>query len=243
MIGITVGYAVAAALGRIDFTAVGAAPWYVVPVPLRFGVTFDLMHLAPWLLAYLITSIETVGDLTATSLVSGEPIRGEVYRQRLAGGTLADALGSILAALLNSLPNTTFSQNNGVIQLTGVASRRVGYAVVGLLVLLGLCPKIGSLIAVMPAAVLGGATLALFGMVAAAGIRILSMTRLGGRELLILAIAIGIGLGIEMVPGVLARLPELVRITLGTGLVTGTLVALVLNLAFPGDATRAPARR
>jgi xanthine permease XanP len=133
------------------------------------------------------------------------------------------------------MPNTTFSQNNGVIQITGVASRRVGYAVAGLLVLLGLCPKIGALISVMPPAVLGGATLALFGMVAAAGIRLLAMTPLGGRELLILAVSLGVGLGIEAVPQVLSRLPELLQISLGTGLVTGTLVALVLNLVFRGE--------
>ena len=241
MIGIAAGYAVAALWGRVDLAAVASAPWYNVPLPLRYGVAVDATHLLPWLLAYVITSIETVGDLTATSLVSGEPVSGETYRARLAGGTLADALGSLLAALLNSMPNTTFSQNNGVIQITGVASRRVGYAVAALLVLLGLCPKIGALISVMPPAVLGGATLALFGMVAAAGIRLLAMTPLGGRELLILAVSLGVGLGIEAVPQVLSRLPELLQISLGTGLVTGTLVALVLNLVFRGeDADAAP---
>jgi NCS2 family nucleobase:cation symporter-2/xanthine permease XanP len=237
MIGIACGYLAAAALGQIDLSSVASAGWYVLPIPLRYGITFDPMHFLPWFLAYLITSIETVGDLTATSVVSRQPISGELYRSRLAGGTLADALGSIIAALFNSLPNTTFSQNNGVIQITGVASRRVGYAVAGILVLLGLCPKIGSLVSAMPPAVLGGATLALFGMVAAAGIRILAMTPLGGRELLILAVSIGVGLGIEVVPEVLSQLPELLRITLGTGLVTGTLVALVLNLVF-GSAVR-----
>ena len=102
----------------------------------------------------------------------------------------ADALGSVLAAVFNSLPNTTFSQNNGVIQMTGVASRRIGFAVAGFLVFLGLSPKVGALVAVMPKPVLGGATLALFGLVAAAGIRIISMTKLGGREMLILAVGL-----------------------------------------------------
>lgn len=235
LVGIAVGYLVALVLGRLDGSALVSAPWFTVPVPLRFGLSFNALHLLPWALAYLVTAIETVGDLTATSYVSGQPIEGDLYRARLAGGTLADALGSMLAALFNALPNTTFSQNNGVIQLTGVAARRVGYAVAGLLVLLGLCPKLGALIGAMPPAVLGGATLALFGLVAAAGIRILSLTPLGGRELLIIGVAIAIGLGIESVPQVLARLPELLRITLGTGLVTGTLVALLLQLLLPAD--------
>ena len=235
MLGLCAGYLLAAALGRVDLGPVAQAGWFMAPVPLRFGLAFDLTHLAPWVLAYLITSIETVGDLTATSLVSGQPVSGEVYRARLTGGTLADGVGSILAALFNSLPNTTFSQNNGVIQITGVASRRVGGAVCAILVVLGLCPKIGALVGAMPPAVLGGATLALFGMVAAAGIRILALSKLGTRDLLILAVSIGVGLGIETVPNVLSRLPELVQITLGTGLVTGTLMALGLNLILRKD--------
>ena len=233
MIGIVVGYSFAAVHGLIDFSVLDKTPWFNFPQPLKYGLAFDWRHFLPWFLAYLVTSVESVGDLTATSLVSNEPISGDTYRKRIAGGTLADALGSILAAVFNSLPNTTFSQNNGVIQLTGVASRRVGFAVSGILIVLGLCPKLGAIIGLMPNAVLGGATLALFGMVAAAGIRILSMARLDGRGMMILAIGLATGMGIEMVPNVLQKLPELVKITLGTGLVTGTIVALILNLVFP----------
>lgn len=233
MIGIVVGYTVAACKGLIDFSVLQSTPWFNVPRPFKYGLAFDWKHFLPWFLAYLVTSVESVGDLTATSVVSNEPITGDTYRSRIAGGTLADAIGSILAALFNSLPNTTFSQNNGVIQMTGVASRRVGFAVSGILVLLGLCPKLGALVSLMPNAVLGGATLALFGMVAAAGIRILSMARLDGRGMLILAIGLATGMGIEMVPEILKKLPELAQVTLGTGLVTGTMVTLILNLVFP----------
>lgn len=233
MLAIMSGYLLAACFGRVDFAAVGQAAWVTLPRPLKYGLAFDWNYLLPWMLAYLVTSIETVGDLTATSLVSNQPISGERYRQRIAGGTLADALGSIFAALFNSLPNTTFSQNNGVIQITGVAARRVGYAVAGFLVLLGLSPKVGALVAIMPKPVLGGATLALFGMVAAAGIRIASMTPLGSREMLILAIGLGTGLGVESVPEAMVHLPETLHVALANGLVTGTLFALALNAFYP----------
>jgi NCS2 family nucleobase:cation symporter-2/xanthine permease XanP len=233
MIGILVGYAVAAVAGRIDFDPWWTAGWFTAPVPLKYGLAFDLKYLLPWVLAYLVTSVETVGDLTATSLVSNQPVSGPVYRRRIAGGTLGDACGSMVAALLNALPNTTFSQNNGVIQMTGVASRRVGLMVAAILVSLGLCPKLGMFVSLMPKPVLGGATLALFGTVAAAGIRLLSLSGLASREMLIVALALGLGLGIEMVPDVLSHLPELVQITFGSGLVTGTLVAMALNLLLP----------
>ena len=232
-IGLSSGFIVASLLGMVDFSILSETPWVNIPRPLKYGLAFDWRHFLPWFLAYLVTSVESVGDLTATAVVSNEEITGEVYRRRISGGTLADALGSIMAALFNSLPNTTFSQNNGVIQMTGVASRRVGFAVSGILIVLGLCPKLGAVIALIPPPVLGGATLALFGMVAAAGIRILSFARLDGRAMLILAVSLSLGMGIEMVPDVLHKLPELVQITLGTGLVTGTLCALVLNSLLP----------
>lgn len=234
MVGILLGYAVGAALGLVDLAGFHHAAWVEPPRPLRYGLAVRAAHLLPWALAYLITAIETVGDLTATSFVSGEPVSGERYQARLAGGTLGDAVGSAVAALLNALPNTTFSQNNGVIQLTGVASRRVGFAIAALLALFGLCPKLGALVGAMPPAVLGGATVALFGMVAAAGVRILAMTELDSRQMLILAVALGIGLGIEGTPDLLARTPELVRVTFGTGLISGTLSALLLDGLLPG---------
>lgn len=233
LFGMLAGYLVAAGLGMVDWTPVAQAQWFTLPQPLRYGIRFDLRYLLPWVLAYVVTSIESVGDLTATSAVSNQPIEGELYRSRLAGGTLADATGSILAGLLNALPNTTFSQNNGVIQLTGVASRRVGYAVAGILMVLGLTPKVGALVSAMPGPVLGGATLVLFGMVAAGGIRILSLTPLTGRDTTILATSLGVGLGIDADPTLLSRLPDWVQICFGTGLVTGTLVAMTLNLVFP----------
>ena len=156
--------------------------------------------------------------------------------QRVRGGVLADGLNSILAAVFNSLPNTTFAQNNGVIQLTGVASRVVGYATAVILMALGLMPKLGALVAVMPPAVLGGATVVLFGLVTMAGVRIVAHGGFSGRTMLILAVACGLGLGVQTVPEALAQLPEAWHLILGSPLIVGTMTALILNLVFPPEA-------
>lgn len=157
---------------------------------------------------------------------------GPIYIQRVRGGVLADGLNSILAAVFNSLPNTTFAQNNGVIQLTGVASRVVGYATAVILMALGLMPKLGALVAVMPPAVLGGATVVLFGLVAMAGVRIVAQGGLSGRTMLILAVASGLGLGVQTVPGALAQLPETWQPIIGSPLIVGTMTAMILNFVF-----------
>ena len=123
---------------------------------------------------FLISPLEAAGDLTANSMISQQPVKGPLYIKRIKSGLLADGLNSAMAATFNSLPMVTFAQNNGVIQLTGVASRYVAYFIAGLLVLLGLFPVIGAVLQLMPKPVLGGATLIMFGTVAVAGIKILA---------------------------------------------------------------------
>ena len=144
--GLGAGYVVAGIAGVVDFRPVREADWLLFPTPFHYGLSFDLRFLAPFAFSYFITTLESVGDITATSQVSGEPVSGPIYMQRVRGGVLADGLNSILAAVFNSLPNTTFAQNNGVIQLTGVASRVVGYATAVILMALGLMPKLGALL-------------------------------------------------------------------------------------------------
>jgi xanthine permease XanP len=183
---------------------------------------------------YFITGVETIGDITATSSVSGEPVAGDLYFKRLKGGVLGDGINSTIAAVFNTFPNTTFSQNNGVIQLTGVASRYVGYYIAGFLALFGLFPVVGGVFQIMPQAVLGGATIIMFGTVAAAGIRILSSRRLDGRGMLILAVSLAMGLGITFVPEMLDHFPPLMKSLLQSGIATGGLIAIVLNIALPG---------
>ena len=237
VVGLAAGYALAAALGLIDFSALPVLPWVVAPVPFRFGLGFRATALIPFSFLYLITAIESIGDLTATSSLTGQPLSGPVYFQRLRGGVLADGLTSLLAALFNSFPSTTFAQNNGVIQLTGVGSSYVGRFVGGMLMILGLFPIVGGVVEAMPPAVLGGATIIMFGTVAAAGIRILSSVDLDRRASTIVALSLGLGLGVTFVPGIMQGMPALIKDTFSSGIATGGICALVLNAVLRGRRT------
>ncbi|MEL6588082.1 MAG: solute carrier family 23 protein, partial [Pseudomonadota bacterium] len=140
MIGLGVGFVLALILGQVDASSLGSAPVFALPVPFRFGLDFDLLLFLPIAFIFLVTAIETSGDLTANSVISGQPLEGPVYLKRIKGGILADGINSGIAAMFSTFPNTTFSQNNGVIQMTGVASRHVGLFIAGILVILGFFP-------------------------------------------------------------------------------------------------------
>lgn len=169
-----------------------------------------------------------------------EPVTGPVYLSRIRGGVLGDGINSIIAATLNSMPSTTFSQNNGVIALTGVASRYVGIYIAGILVLMGLFPIFGAVLQTMPKPVLGGATLVMFGTVAVAGIRVLASAKLDRRDMMIVSISVGLGIGVSMVPDVLSALPELVRNVFTSPVATGAIAAILLSLFLPEDNSMAP---
>ncbi len=233
VIGLAAGYGVSIMLGLIDFGRLSELGLLTVPVPFKYGLGFSWAAFLSVALIYLITAIETIGDLTATSSVSEEPIEGELYLERIQGGVLGDGVNSLLAAVFNTFPNTTFSQNNGVIQLTGVASRYVGFFIAAILVLLGFFPVVTGLFQIMPPAVLGGATLLMFGTVAAAGIRIIASQVLDRRAMLILAVSLGLGLGVTFAPEATVRLPAVVRDVLSSGIATGGLAAIALNLLLP----------
>jgi xanthine permease XanP len=232
-LGLAAGYAVSVLMGLVDLGRLSELQTFNVPAPFRYGFGFSWSALVPIALVYVITTIETVGDLTATSSVSNEPIEGPLYLKRIQGGVLGDGVNSLIAAVFNTFPNTTFSQNNGVIQLTGVASRHVGSFISAFLVVLGLFPVVGGLLQVMPAAVLGGATLVMFGTVAAAGIRIIATQHLDRRATSILAVSLAMGLGVTYVPELRENLPPVLASVLGSGIAAGGLCAMGLNLLLP----------
>jgi xanthine permease XanP len=234
VVGLAVGYGVALLAGKVSLGALKELPWFAVPSPLRYGLGFRATALVPFAFLYLMTAIESIGDITATSLLTGEPINGPDYFVRLRGGVLADGVSSFVAAVLNSFPSTTFAQNNGVIQLTGIGSRHVGLLVGALLIILGLFPPVGGVVQAMPQAVLGGATIIMFGTVAVAGIRILASTTLDRRACTIAAVSFGLGLGVTFVPDISGALPPLLKDMLSSGIATGGLCALLLNSILPG---------
>ncbi|MCG8686506.1 MAG: purine permease [Desulfobacterales bacterium] len=233
--GLVLGYLAAAAMGLVQFGKLSNLGFFTAPIPFKFGFYISWGHVIPMALLYLITTVESIGDLTATSMVSGEPIEGEVYMKRIAGGVFGDGVNSALAAVFNSFPNTTFSQNNGVIQMTGVASRRVGFWIAGLLVIFGLFPVVGGLFSIIPNAVLGGATIIMFGTVAASGIRIIASSIIDRRGVLIMAISLGLGLGVAFRPEILGIFPTLVKQIFGSAITTGGLTAIFLNIVLPQD--------
>jgi xanthine permease XanP len=211
----------------------GNSNWLAVPIPFKYGLAFDWAFVLPFGFMYLVTTIESVGDFTACSEISGEPTSGPIYWQRIRGGVFADGINSAVAACLNSFPNTTFSQNNGVIQLTGIASRQVGFYAGGILIFFGLVPGIGNWLASVPAPVMSGLTILLFGLIATAGIRILMRAHLDNRNLLILAVSLGVGIIIGFDSSVLDTLPETLKRILESGITSGGLTALILNIVLP----------
>lgn len=231
--GMIVGMAAAYMMGKVDFSKLATMDWFSLPIPFKYGFSFDIEAFVPVALIYLVTAIESSGDLTATSMVSNQPISGPVYDSRIKGGVLADGCNSMLAAMFNTFPNTTFSQNNGVIQLTGIASRYVAYWIAALLVLVGLFPIIGGVFQQLPKPVLGGATLVMFGTIAAAGIRILASLDLDRRTMLIMAVSFGLGLGVAMVPDLLKEMPKMVQNVFGSAVTMAGLSAILLNTLLP----------
>lgn len=237
VIALLVGYGLAAYLGRLDFTGMHEAPLFQVPVPLHFGLGFSWALFVPMLVIYLVTSLEAIGDVTATSKVSRQPVEGPVWMARIKGGVLVNGANSLLAGLFNSFPSSIFAQNNGVIQLTGIASRHVGLWIAVFLILLGLFPAVAGIIQAVPEPVLGGAALVMFGAVAASGINILAGIQLDRRALLIIAVSLALGLGVSQVPEFLAHMPAALRDVLNSGVATGGLCALIMNWFLP-DSTK-----
>ena len=233
LIALIVGYALAGFMGHLDFSGLKDAPLIQIPSPMHFGLDFSWSLFIPMAFIYLVTSLEAIGDVTATSKLSNEPVDGPKWMQRIKGGVLVNGANSFLAGIFNTFPSSVFAQNNGVIQLTGIASRYVGIWVAALLVILGFLPIVAGVIQAVPQAVLGGAVMVMFGAVAASGINILSGVNLDRRALLIIAISLGLGLGVAQVPDILAHMPELFRNIFSSGVATGGIAALLLNIILP----------
>ncbi len=236
VIAMAAGYLLAWALGMLpENTTPTNSALITVPTPLYYGLGIDWSLLLPLMLVFMITSLETIGDITATSDVSEQPVSGPLYMKRLKGGVLANGLNSFVSAVFNTFPNSCFGQNNGVIQLTGVASRYVGFVVALMLVVLGLFPAVSGFVQHIPEPVLGGATLVMFGTIAASGVRIVSREPLNRRAIMIIALSLAVGLGVSQQPMILQFAPDWVKNLLSSGIAAGGITAIVLNLIFPPE--------
>ncbi|MGL5346853.1 MAG: nucleobase:cation symporter-2 family protein [Peptostreptococcaceae bacterium] len=229
LIGMTLGYLICMPLGLVDFNPINEAAIVGIPgIPLviEYGITFSLAGLIPFVIAYLVTTIETVGCLIAV----GEASEKVPNSDDLSRGVLADGVGSFIAGFLGAGPNTSFSQNVGLIPMTKVASRHVVVVAGVIMMLLGIFPKLGSIVASIPNPVLGGAGIVMFGVVAASGMKTLSRVKMSNRNLLIIAVSIALGLGITTRPDLLSNLPNTLQMLFASGISTGTIAALLLNI-------------
>ncbi|MEH7121198.1 nucleobase:cation symporter-2 family protein, partial [Neobacillus vireti] len=198
LLGLIAGTIVAALLGKVDFSAVGQASWFHMVTPLHFAVpTFELAPIITMTLVAIVSLVESTGVYFALSDITGR----KLTEQDLVKGYRAEGLASVIGALFNSFPYTTYSQNVGLVQFSGVKTKNVIYTMAGILIFLGFVPKIAALTTVVPTSVLGGAMVAMFGMVIASGIKMLSKVDFSSQEnLLIIACSVGVGLGVTAVP-------------------------------------------
>ena len=234
VVGIAVGCIAAGLSGQFHLHSLGDT-LFRLPTLFPFGFQFNSAIFLPVALVSLVCILEAVGDLTANSLISQQSVDDRAFRNRLKGGILADGVSCMVAAMLCAFPNTTFAQNNGVIQLTGVASRYVGFVVALMLIVLGLFPAVSGFVQHIPEPVLGGATLVMFGTIAASGVRIVSREPLNRRAILIIALSLAVGLGVSQQPLILQFAPDWLKNLLSSGIAAGGITAIVLNLIFPPE--------
>ena len=233
LIGLFVGYLVAIPMEKLNFSAVGSAAWFAFPMPLKFGMTFHLDAIIAMLLMYIVTAVETVGDISGITMGGANR---EATDKELSGGVMADGLASSIAAIFNVLPNTSYSQNVGIVTLTGIMNRFVVAVGALFLIVAGLFPKIGAVVAVMPSSVLGGAGIVMFSMIAISGINLITKDALKGKNSIVVAVALGLGFGLGSVPEALVNLPETLKLIFGgSGIVVTGLIAIFLNIVLPED--------
>ncbi|WP_137789437.1 nucleobase:cation symporter-2 family protein [Bacillus sp. E(2018)] len=230
LIGLIAGTIVSVFLGLVDFTPVMETSWVHMPTPFYFGVpTFELGAIITMILVAIVSLIESTGVFMALGKICDR----DLTPKDLTKGYRGEGLAIILGGIFNAFPYTTYSQNVGLVQLSGVKAKQVIYVAGGMLIFLGLIPKVAALTTLIPTAVMGGAMVAMFGMVFASGIKMLSEVNLAKQEnLLIIACSVGMGLGVTVEPELFNRLPESVQILTENGIVAGSLMAVLLNLLF-----------
>ena len=240
LIGIVAGGLVAAGFGLMHFEKVGEAPWFGLVLPFAYGLpTFDLVAGLTMCLVMIVVMIESTGMFLALGEITGKP----VDRAALTKGLRADGVGTLIGGIFNTFPYTSFSQNVGLVGVTGVRSRYVTAAGGVIMLVLGLMPKLASLVEAVPVVVLGGAGIVMFGMVAATGVRILTQVDFKNRphNQFIVAISVGFGMIPLVAPNFFKQLPHGLHPLLESGILLAALVALVLNLFFNGLGSKAAA--
>lgn len=232
LIGIIAGYIVALFMGQVNFGAIGKASVFAAPMPFKYGFELNWAIIIGMCFMAVVSAIETVGD---TSGITKGGADREATDDEVRGATFADGAGTALAGLFGGLPNTSFSQNVGLVAMTGLMSRHVVTIGAIFLIVAGFIPKIGAAINTVPINVLGGGVVVMFGMVAASGVNMLSEVNWSRRNMVIFAISLSLGFGLQLVPSALQHLPDTAKILMTSGLLPAAFLAIVLNLVLPED--------
>ena len=217
----------------MNWQKVADAPWFEIPRLMPVKPVFDMRAIVPVLIMFLVTAVETVGDISG---VMEGGLGREATDKELSGGVACDGLGSSFAALFGVLPNTSFSQNVGLVAMTRVVNRFALATGAIFLILCGLCPKLGALVSIMPQSVLGGAAVMMFASIVISGIQLITKEPLSSRNLSIVAVALGVGYGMGANSGILANTPQAVQLIFGgSGIVPAAMVAILLNILLPKE--------
>ncbi len=229
LIGMVAGYIVAMMMGMVNYGKIAGADWFAFPMPLQYGIDFVPGAIILMLFMAVVTTIETIGDISATTMGGANR---EATDKELSGGIMADGLGTAFGSLFNAMPNTSYSQNAGLVAFTGVISRHVGTVAGVILILMGLFPKLGGIIAAMPESVIGGAAIIMFGLITSAGIKLVAQSEMSQRNLLILGLSLSFGIGMSLLPQFVAHIPDFgisLKLLLTTGLIPAGMLAFILN--------------
>ena len=232
LIGLLAGYALAFMFGMVNFGAVGKSAWITGLQVMPYGFEFSLGAVIVVTLVCIVSAIETVGDATATTQAGAGRIATD---EEISGATYADGLGTAIAAVFGGLPNTSFSQNVGIVGMTGIMSRHVVTIAGVILIVCGLLPKVGAVISSMPLPVLGGGVIVMFGMVASAGMNLLSSVPMNRRNMAIIAISLAFGLGLNLVPMAVQYLPGTLKVLATSAVAPTALAAVILNQILPHE--------
>ena len=217
----------------LNWQKVADAAWFEIPRLMPVKPVFDMRAIIPVLIMFIVTAVETVGDISG---VMEGGLGREATDRELSGGVTCDGLGSSFAALFGVLPNTSFSQNVGLVAMTKVVNRFALATGAIFLILCGLCPKLGALVSIMPQSVLGGAAVMMFSSIVISGIQLITKEPLTSRNLSIVAVALGVGYGMGANTGILAHTPQTVQLIFGgSGIVPAAMVAILLNILLPKD--------
>lgn len=232
LLGLVIGTMIASFFGLVNLGAVHESNWFELPKPFRFaGFKFELGSILLFVIVGIVSLIESTGVYSALSEIT----KTKIDRKDISKGYRAEGIAIVLGSIFNAFPYTAYSQNVGLVSLSGVKSNKVMYGMVGLLLLCGSIPKLGAIATIIPTSVLGGAMIAMFGMVMAYGVKMLGAIDFTKQDnLLIIAVSVGIGLGITTVPEAFSKFGSDYEWLTQNGIVIGTFTAIILNLFFNG---------